>query len=147
MTKKMMFKLNSLTSAILLAGSMQAGAAEIYNQDGKSLEFNVEGMAGVFSTDENYTGSNGGNDWQEAYLKGDLVGRSTVANGSTLYGGLGVIGLGTWGDGDAAGLTNGDERELKIENAFLGWQSSDGLIDFSFGRQQFMLGDGFPDRR
>ncbi|EAR61194.1 alginate export family protein [Neptuniibacter caesariensis] len=143
MNKKRMFQLNSLAGAILLAGSMQAGAAEIYNQDGKTLEFNVEGMAGIFSTDENYKGTSGGEDWQEAYLKGDLVGRSTIANGSSLYGGLGVIGLGTWGDGDAAGYTDGEERELKIENAFVGWQSSDGLLDFSFGRQQFTLGDGF----
>ncbi len=137
---------NGLASAVMIA-SMATGsvaqAAEIYNKDGKTLEFNVEGMAGVFSTDENYTGTPGDKDWQEAYLKGDLVGRSTMENGASVYGGLGVIGLGTWGDGDAGGLTNGSERELKIENAFVGWQSSDGLFDLSVGRQQFMLGDGF----
>lgn len=138
-----LFQLNALAGAVLLAGATQVNAAEIYNQDGKSVEFNVEAMAGTFSTDENYTGTAGGNDWQEAYIKGDLVGRSALANGGSLYGGLGVIGLGTWGDGDAAGLTDGEERELKIENAFVGWQSANGLIDFSFGRQQFMLGDGF----
>lgn len=135
-------KLNALAAALLLGG-VQAQAAEIYNQDGKTVEFNVEGMAALLSTDENYTGTGNGNDWQEAYLKGDLVVRSSVSNGSTMYGGLGVIGLGTWGDGDAAGLTSGDERELKIENAFVGWQSEDGVFDLSVGRQQFMLGDGF----
>lgn len=135
------FRLTTFASALLLAGSVQA--AEIYNQNGNSVEFNVEGMAGVFSTDENYTGTSGGNDWQEAYLKGDLVGRRGLENGGTVYGGLGVIGLGTWGDGDAAGLTSGNERELKIENAFVGWQSADGVFDLSFGRQQYMLGDGF----
>lgn len=137
------FKLNALAGAVLVAGALQVQAAEIYNENGKTVEFNVEAMAGAFSTDENYIGTPDGNSWQEAYIKGDLVGRSTIQNGSTVYGGLGVIGLGTWGDGDAAGLTNGDESEIKIENAFVGWQSSDGLIDFSFGRQQFMLGDGF----
>lgn len=137
---------NRLASAMMVASSMVAGiaqAAEIYNKEGKTVEFNVEGMAGVFSTDENYTGTPGDKDWQEAYLKGDLVGRSTMENGASVYGGLGVIGLGTWGDGDAGGLTNGSERELKIENAFIGWQSSGGLFDLSIGRQQFMLGDGF----
>ena len=137
---------NRLASAMIVASSMVAGiaqAAEIYNKEGKTVEFNVEGMAGVFSTDENYTGTPGDKGWQEAYLKGDLVGRSALESGASVYGGLGVIGLGTWGDGDAGGLTNGSERELKIENAFIGWQSSGGLFDLSIGRQQFMLGDGF----
>ncbi|WP_432474494.1 alginate export family protein [Amphritea sp. HPY] len=133
-------KLNALAGAMLMAGSLQA--APIYEQDGKTVEFNIEAMAGVFSTDENYTGVDGGNDWQEAYIKGDLIGRNAMSNG-TVYGGLGVIGLGTRGDGDAAGLTSGNESEFKIENAFVGWQSSDGLFDLSLGRQQFMLGDGF----
>jgi len=138
-------KLSTLASAVLLASSCQISAvqaAPIYEEDGKTVEFNVEAMAGLFSTSENYTGVNGGKDWQEAYIKGDLVGRNAMSNG-TVYGGLGVIGLGTRGDGDAAGLTAGDESELKIENAFVGWQSSDGLFDLSVGRQQFMLGDGF----
>ncbi|RRC97066.1 alginate export family protein [Amphritea balenae] len=133
-------KVNTLAASVMLAGAIQA--APIYEQEGKTLEFNVEAMAGVFSTDENYTGVAGGNDWQEAYIKGDLVGRNALDSGA-VYGGLGLIALGTRGDGDAAGLTAGDESELKIENAFVGWQSADGLFDLSLGRQQFMLGDGF----
>ncbi|WP_286240506.1 alginate export family protein [Neptuniibacter halophilus] len=132
----------ALAGALLLGSALQAQAAEIHNQDGKSVEFNVEAMAGLFSTDENYIGTQGGNDWQEAYIKADLVGRQSLTGGS-VYGGLGVIGLGTWGDGDAGGYTNGDEREFRLENAFVGWQSESGLLDLSVGRQNFMLGDGF----
>lgn len=134
-------KLNTLVAALMTATAVQA--APVYDQDGKTVEFNVEGMAGVFSTEENYNGvDDGGNFWQEGYLKGDLVGRNATGSG-TVYGGLGVIALGTGGDGDAGGYTSGDESELKIENAFIGWQSSNGVFDLSVGRQQFTLGDGF----
>nr|WP_320134615.1 alginate export family protein [uncultured Amphritea sp.] len=134
-------KVNALLGLLLATGAVQA--ATVYEQDGKTVEFNVEGMAGVFSTNENYDGvDNGGNDWQEGYIKGDLVGRQATENG-TIYGGLGLIALGTGGDGDAGGYTSGDESEVKVENAFIGWQSRTGLFDLSIGRQAFTVGDGF----
>lgn len=125
-----------------LTGSVGAFAGELYQHDGTTLNLNVEGMAGVFSSQENYTGTAGSRQWQEGYLKAELAAERTLET-TSLYGGLGVIALGTWGDGDAAGLTSGDEQDLKLENAYIGFKSNDGLIDLSIGRQGFTLGDGF----
>ena len=132
------------TVAALLAGLATLGsaqAADFYERDGTTLGFNVDGMAGAFSTREDYLGE-GGKQWREAFMHGVLVGR-TRAGGGELYGGLGAIAQGTWGDGDAGGYTNGRERDVDLEDAYLGWRSAGGLLDFSFGRQQFQLGDGF----
>ncbi|MCV6611381.1 MAG: alginate export family protein [Amphritea sp.] len=139
--RRALWRSTALLSAITLSSSLSA--AQIHEEDGNTVEFNVEGMVGLFSTEESYDGTDGGKNWQEGYLKGDLVANRALENGSNLYGGVGLIGLGTWGDGDAAGLTSGEEQELKLENAFVGWQSQEGLFDLSVGRQQFTLGDGF----
>ncbi len=132
------------TVAGLLAGLATLGsaqAADFYERDGTTLGVNVDGMAGAFSTREDYL-AEGGKKWREAFVHGVLVGK-TRAGGGELYGGLGAIAQGTWGDGDAGGYTSGRERDVDLEDAYLGWRSAGGLLDFSFGRQQFQLGDGF----
>ena len=135
---------NPLTAlAFTTALSPLANAAVISEEDGKTISLNIEAMAAAMSLDENYTGTPGSKTWQEAYFKADLHGSSLMQNGSTVYGDIGVIALGTRGDGDGLGLTTGDEGEIDIENAFIGLQSANNLIDISVGRQTFMLGDGF----
>lgn len=132
------------TVAALLAGLATLGsaqAADFHERDGTTLGFNVDGMAGAFSTREDYLGE-GGKQWREAFMHGVLVGKTRAGDGE-LYGGLGAIAQGSWGDGDAGGYTSGRERDIDLEDAYLGWRSADGLLDLSFGRQQFVLGDGF----
>ena len=100
-------------------------------------------MAGVFSSQQNYLGTGkGSKQWMEAFIHGVVSGSTTAGNGQ-IYGGLGAIAQGTWGDGDPAGYTTGRERDADLENAYLGWRSSDKLFDLSVGRQGFQLGDGF----
>ncbi len=60
------------------------------------------------------------------------------------------VSTGTFGDGDAAGWTDGNERRTKIEDAYAGWRSGskfpslgDNGVDISFGRQNIAIGDGF----
>jgi len=130
-------------TAVLLAGLATCGIARgenFYERDGTTLGFKADGMAGAFSTREDYLGQ-GGKDWREAFLHGVFVG-TTRLGGGEVYGGLGAIAQGTWGDGDAGGFTTGDEREVSVEDAYVGWRSADGVFDLSFGRQQFQLGDG-----
>ncbi|WP_421866580.1 alginate export family protein [Motiliproteus sp.] len=129
-------------SVLLALGVTPAQAAEIHNQNGNSLQFNVEAMLGVFSLDENYSGTPGSRNWQEGYIKTDLVGESQLDVG-TLYGGAGLIALGTRGDGDGLGISTGDEADVDLENLFAGWRSASGVFDISIGRQTFQLGDGF----
>src|SRR5690606_33596770 len=65
-------------------------------------------------------------------------------------GALTALSSGTWGDGDAAGFSNGSERETELEQAWLRWSSAelfsalgaDGVV-LSAGRQGVTLGDGF----
>ncbi|MBU0376087.1 hypothetical protein KN516_22160, partial [Acinetobacter baumannii] len=68
----------------------------------------------------------------------------------SIYSKANLVSAGTWGDGDAAGFTDGDERATKIEDAFVGWKSGDLIpwlghngLDISFGRQSICFGDGF----
>jgi hypothetical protein len=127
-----------------LAGLLLAGPAlahVIHERDGDTLGVDVEAMAAVMHSRKTYV-EGAGRNWQEAYLKATLTG-STTRNGLKLYGGLGGIALGTFGDGDAGGYTRGDERRAKIEDAYAGLRSANGFIDFSLGRQKFQLGDGF----
>lgn len=133
-----------LCSAIFLASLPAAvQAAVISESDAGTVEFNVEAMAAAMSADENYTGNPGDKSWQEAYIKGDLAATRQINADHSVYGTLGVIALGTFGDGDAGGFTTGDERKVHLENAYAGWKFKDGLIDLSVGRQTFVLGDGF----
>ena len=73
-----------------------------------------------------------------------------LADSGTLYGAFNLLSSATWGDGDAAGNTDGSERTTKIEDAYLGWRSADLFpalgqdgVDFSAGRQVIKLGRGF----
>ncbi|MCB1954031.1 MAG: alginate export family protein [Rhodocyclaceae bacterium] len=136
-------RLQGLMAALLagVAGHGAATAATLYEQDGTTLGLGIDGMAGVFSTSEDYLGE-GGKTWQEGFLHALLSG-TTAAAGGELYGGFGLIAQGTWGDGDAAGLTDGSERKASVEDAYAGWRSDGGVWDLSVGRQQFQLGDGF----
>ncbi len=139
----MMLNKNKLYLAVSLASlSLSLSAAEIHNSDGTNLQFNVEAMAGIFSIDENYSGTPGNKNWQEGYAKADLLGEKTIGSGS-FYGGVGAIVLGTRGDGDGLGITTGNEEDVDLEKAFVGWKSESGMIDLSLGRQGFQLGDGF----
>lgn len=135
-------KKHLLVAASAAAVSLPVSAAVIHDSGDTTIELNAEAMAGYFSTSEDYL-AEGGKDWQEGYAKATLAAQRSLSGDSALYGGLGAIALGSFGDGDAGGYTTGDERELDIEDAYLGWRSTGGAIDVSFGRQNFQLGDGF----
>lgn len=132
-------KMLALAVSLASAGGVQA--VDLLSEQGRTLAFDVEGMAAAFSTREDYLGE-GGKKWREAYIHGTLNGSFATGDGE-LYGGLGGIGQGSWGDGDAAGYTTGRERDFAVEDAYLGWRSAGGVFDLSFGRQRFQIGDGF----
>lgn len=92
----------------------------------------------------------GSSSWQEGFIKYGLSGDQKLGGAGTAYGAFNLLSSGTWGDGDAAGFSDGSERTTKIEDAYAGWRSAglfpmlgeDG-IDLSFGRQNIVVGDGF----
>lgn len=141
------------TLALLLAAPLSQ-AHELYNQDGTVLNANLEALFGIFHSDESFNQAGnrkpGSSNWREGYVKYGLSASQTLADSGSLYGAFSLLSSATWGDGDAAGLTLGDERRTAIEDAYLGWRSGtlfpllgeDG-IDISGGRQVVTLGDGF----
>lgn len=134
--------------------SAPASAYNLYDQNGTTLNADIEAVLGVFSSQESYNlgakTQSGDSKWQEGYIKYGFSGSKDVGSGSQFYGAVNLVSSGTWGDGDAGGFTSGDERETDLEDAYIGWRSGtlipalgeDGL-DLSFGRQQFTVGDGF----
>jgi len=150
----MRMPLHRLTLAAVLAGlSTGAPAYELYRDGDSHLDANLEMLFGLFHSRERYAIARdqpGSASWREGYLKYGLSGEQRLGGAGTLYGAFALLGSGTWGDGDAAGFSDGSERTHKIEDAYAGWKSAnlfpllgeDG-IDFSYGRQSVAIGDGF----
>ncbi|MBT8765074.1 alginate export family protein [Metapseudomonas boanensis] len=152
MVRSPLFRLSTL--ALLIGATAQVGAYELYADDDTHLNANLEAMFGLFHSQENYaitgTKDEGSSSWREGYAKYGLSFDQGLSGAGTGYGAFGLLSSGTWGDGDAAGFTDGSERTTKIEDAYLGWRSGklfealgeDG-VDLSFGRQMIVVGDGF----
>jgi len=141
--------LSTLALATLLA-SQAAPAVELYADDDSHLNADMLAVWGMFNSRKNYDGTTGGSTWREGFIKYGLSGDQGLAGNGTLYGSLNWVSSATWGDGDAAGNTDGSERTTKIEDAFLGWRSADLFpvlgkdgVDVSAGRQTIRLGSGF----
>lgn len=127
-------------------------AQELYQGEQVRLSADLEAMFGVFHSDRNYNqfGNRqpGTSDWQEGYLKYGVSGEYASGFGN-LYGKVNLLSSATWGDGDSAGFSEGDERTTKFEDAYVGWRSADlvgpakDFLDVSTGRQLVMIGDGF----
>ncbi|CUB04128.1 alginate export family protein [Marinomonas fungiae] len=144
-----------LPTMMAAALASTAQAYNVYDANGTELNVDLEAMFGVFSSDHNYdtlgTKQAGSSAWQEGYLKYGLSGSHVTGdNNSSVYGAVNIVSSGTWGDGDAAGFTIGNERETDLEDAYVGWRSGDLFpalgkdgLDLSFGRQNFAVGDGF----
>lgn len=137
--------------ALLVCANM-AAAQELYRGQDFSLAADLEAMFGVFHSDRNYNqfGNRqaGTSDWREGYFKYGFSGEYAGGPG-VWYGKVNLLSSATWGDGDSAGFSEGDERTTKFEDAYVGWRSADHIgtakdfFDISTGRQLVMIGDGF----
>ena len=142
MNTKMKRRLSGvLLGAAITAASGTASAYNLVSEDGKELNFDLEVVAGYFSSQETYGNSESDPSWTEAYAKYGFSGSTTIGEGAALYGAANAVTSATFGDGDAAGLTTGDESETEIEDLYAGFRND--MIDFSFGRQNVTIGDGF----
>lgn len=143
-----------LSTLALMISAAQANAYELYANDDTHLNATLEAVFGMFHSQENYALSGrldeGSSSWREGYIKYGLSFDKGLADFGTAYGAGNMLSSGTWGDGDAAGFTDGTERTTKYEDAYLGWRSGklfealgDDGVDLSFGRQNIVVGDGF----
>lgn len=145
--------LGACSLAALAGVFTPAAAQDILATDQSHLNLDIQALGGVFHSERNYnsagTRSEGSTSWREGYVKYGLSGDQNLAGGQ-LFGAFNLETTGTWGDGDAAGFSNGSERTTRIEDAWLGWRSGDlfpalghnGVI-VSGGRQAIIIGDGF----
>lgn len=86
----------------------------------------------------------------EYFVKPGLEFNAPVAGAGSFYGGVSGVTSFTRGDSDGAGLTPDDPESSDLDEAYLGWKSGsvfsglgDDAIKLSFGRQAFMIGNGF----
>ena len=107
----------------LLVG--QAQAIELYADADTQVTGNFLAVYGMFNSPKNYDGRSGGSTWREAFIKYGLSVEQSLGNLGGVYGTANLVSSGTWGDGDAAGLTNGTERTTKFDEAFAGWRSGE----------------------
>lgn len=94
----------------------------------------------------------GSGDWWESVIHPGIEGSHFIRNGGEMYGRLSGI-LANTDDIDAAGSNVGhgdDVSDFRAEDAYLGWRSGDlfsslgkDFLDISFGRQQYVAGNGF----
>ncbi|MFY0676746.1 MAG: hypothetical protein JXR18_05620 [Neptuniibacter sp.] len=140
-----LMKKSMLAAGIALAlTSTSSYAINLYDKDGTTLDFNGLGLIGAFSSDQDYypfPSPESSPSWQEATITYGLYANKQLDNNS-VYGGLAAISTWVGGDGDAAGVSSGNESsKTDIEEAFAGIRG-DGW-DFSFGQQGFKIGTGF----
>lgn len=146
--------ITTIIPCVALSYSWGANAYELLASGGTKVDASVEAVYALMHSDKNYNVFNnrnsGSSNWSEGYIKYGLSGSQEIPNSSTAYGSFNLISSGTWGDGDAAGFTQGSERRTAVNDAYLGWRSGDIFpslghngIDVSAGSQQVMIGDGF----
>jgi hypothetical protein len=139
--------------AVLIGVSTYSHAVELYKGDQGQLDLSFDLGAAAYRSDRSYaqtTVDEGSKTWSESYADVMLIGSLTSRRESSWYAALGALATTTRGDGDAAGFTTGDEERMALEDAYIGWRSGDLFpalgkdgVDLSFGRQNFMLGNGF----
>lgn len=140
-----------MMGAAAMASSAQAHT--LVKNDSGELDANITLWAAAFYSQHNYDlfgdKQPGKSDWQEYALGYGLSGNHTLFGG-TAYGAVMLKSLGTVGQGDAAGFTNGTEHLTAPDDLYIGWKSGNDIpflgkdgLDVSGGRQNIVIGNGF----
>lgn len=139
----------AVTVMSLVMAANSVSAYELHSDETTTLNLDITAFTALLTSEESYFGREGESTWQEGFIKYGVSGYTALGSGS-VYGALAGISSGTWGDGDAGGNTDGSERKTSLEEAYVGWKSGDLFnalgkdgLDLSYGRQGFVVGDGF----
>ncbi|CAM0728346.1 hypothetical protein [Acinetobacter baumannii] len=105
-------------SGILMAACKTHADIELYKTDDTQISANIIATIGTFYSKKNYipNAENESYSWQEGYLQYGLNAEQKIGELGSIYSKANLVSAGTWGDGDAAGFTDGDERATKIED-------------------------------
>lgn len=155
-----------LLSATLVAGNVQAADEEKANPlqfytgaNGSYAKVTLEASLGFFTQDNSWFGNSEAylgkksDSWWESLIRPGIDVSYTLPSTQTIYGQLDAVQANTFGGIDAAGsnVDFGDDVDnLRIDNAYAGWCSGnmfsslgEDFLDISFGRQRYVVGDGF----
>lgn len=131
----------------LAAAPAVAGDHEIYSRDNFTLSANLWASVYAVYADNvafggaNLNGETGSvSNFEYAIMPG-LTFSWDHGDAGEIYGGFSVGASGNAGDGDPGGYTPDGESVFRVNEGYLGWRGD--VIDFSVGRQQFMVGDEF----
>lgn len=88
------------TLALLLTAPASQ-AYELYNQNGTTLNADLEALFGTFHSDESFNQAGnrqpGSTAWQEGYVKYGLSGSQALADSGAVYGAFNLLSSATWG--------------------------------------------------
>src|SRR5690554_2036740 len=110
-------------------------AFNIHSDDQLELDLTFDAMYGMFHSQRTYDPLGAGNPngpgsvaWQEGVAEygAEAVWKLGYKD-ATLSARISGVSTATWGDGDAAGFTDGSERKNDIEDAWLRWSSGDAI--------------------
>jgi hypothetical protein len=154
-----------LFAAMLVPGSIYAADQEKTNplqfytgDNGSYAKVTLEADLGFFTQDNSWFGNSEAflgkksDSWWETLVRPGLDVSFTLPSTQTIYGQIDAVQANTFGGVDAAGTNVDDEdiNDLRIDRAFAGWRSGnlfgslgDDFLDVSFGRQRYVVGDGF----
>lgn len=149
-----------LTSAYAATKLPELTGLTVFEQNGLTVALGAAAAAAYFNTwDTNFgsgrvdfrTGANTGDaEWGEGYLKPYLGAGYASPTLGRFYGGVAGVAAMTVGTGDASGFTTGGDGNIEEERLYIGWRpgkllidSEEELLDLSYGRQEFHVGDGF----
>jgi len=156
--------------SFLLVGSFVAGYAfaedtadanplRFYNgQNGSYLEGFIKTEAAYFTQNNSWFGESRANlgkhsdHWWESAITAGIQSSYFFESIGEMYGKVDAVQANTGNGIDAAGSNaeSGNVSDLRMEHAYVGWRSGDlfsslgkDFLDISFGRQQYIAGNGF----
>lgn len=130
---------------LLSGGTVQADMASL--PENVKIKPVLDVTLGAFYSDKSYNNpdASGEVSWQESYAKYGFE-AEVQHSGGALYGSVMGLSSGTFGDGDAGGMTTGKERRTSLEEWTAGWRNGsaeEASFDLRAGRQNIQIADGF----
>lgn len=157
--KRFTLKLFLLVMFPIVAIASARADVSLYDDGILNIDFGLTVGGGLFKTrntnfgaglDEPGKGTVADVDWREAFALPKLTAEFASPGMGSFYGGLGYVFAATRGVGTPDGLTFNRPDAIDNEFAYGGWKSGGltpslgtDVVDISWGRQGFEVGDGF----
>lgn len=139
--KKLNYLYTMLLTGLIGTAPFSASAYNLHTTDSSEVNLDIEAVAGIFMSEETYGNTESSPSWREGYIKYGLSGKKIFDNELELFATANLLSSASWGDGDAAGLTTGDESDTDFEDLYFGVRNDQ--FELSIGSQNIVIGDGF----